>query len=112
MQRFTDGDVAVILTAIMVNNHRGTPTRTWDTVIAAGMPDAVYDAAYGYALRHNLIKVVGQHNGVTWAGRRFARSATVPATRTRQGRTDFPVIAEDFDQPSPAQILAMTVADE
>lgn len=110
MTPFTDGDVAIILRSIIDHNRRGQPTMAYLTVTAEGMPDDVYDQAYGYAHRNGMIKVSGQHNGVTRKGRRYMRSATVPATARRQGRTDFTVTTDEFDLPESAKMIK--VADE
>lgn len=109
---YTDGDVAAILSAIIDTNRRGYPTGAYFVMIAGGMCDRVYQQAYAYAIRTGLIKVTGQHNGVTRKGRRYIASATVPPTAARQGRTDFSATTDNFDRLSPLQAFISSGADE
>lgn len=97
MIHFTDGDVALILRSIIDHNRRGMPTRNYLALSAEGMADAVYDGAYDYAVRMGMIRITGQHNGVTRKGRRYMRSATIPASHQRQGPTAWPVVDGDLD---------------
>ena len=94
---FTDGDVAAILRAIMNSNRTGVHRQPLGAMITVGMPDSVYDAAYAYAVRSGMIRITGQANEVTRAGRRYMRSATVPATHERRARPSGTVVDQDLD---------------
>lgn len=112
MIMYTDGDVAAILSAIIDGNRQGHPTGAYFVMIAGGMCDRVYQQAYAYAVRTKLIKVTGQHNGVTRKGHRYIAGATVPPTAARQGRTDFSATTDNFDRLSPLQAFISSGADE
>lgn len=102
--RFTDGDVAAILATVIYANRSGRPAGAYDVAMAAGMPFSIYNAAVRYAMAHRLLRTSGQLSVVTFRGRRYMRSATLPPTHRRESEwpPEWPATTDNFDRPSVA----------